>query len=137
MTGVLVDTNVLVSFLTDRDLTQQERAAALVEQAAEGHTEVVVPQVVLVELVFVLTNLYQVTAGQVASMIRQLLDLPGVRPLNELSWPAVLNLWPERVPAFADAALAATARRERLAVATFDRRLVRKLRAEEIAVAEL
>lgn len=137
MTGVIVDTNVLVSFLTDRDLGQQKRAASLVKRAAEGDTQLIVPQIVVVELVFVLTNLYLVAADRVATMIRNLLDLPGVRPLHEVTWPTVLDLWPARIPAFADAALAATARRERLAVATFDQRFVRKLRGEDIAVAEL
>lgn len=137
MSGIVIDTNVLVSFLTDRDAGQQKRATTLLDRAVAGEVEVVLLQIVVTEMVYVLANLYRVASAEIAATLRDLLDLPGLRTVNELSWPAVLDLWPERIPAFADAALAATARRERLAVATFDQRLVRKLRAEEIAVAEL
>lgn len=137
MSRVLVDTNVLVSFLTDRNPGQQERAAALFQRAAEGETALVLPQVVLTELVYVLGNLYGVAADAVAAIVRDLLDAPGVTTLDELPWPALLELWPKIVATFADAALVAIAQRNRLAVATFDRKLVKRLRGEGLAVADL
>lgn len=41
MKRIVVDTNVLVSFLTDRDAEQQEMAAALFEAAAHGEVQIV------------------------------------------------------------------------------------------------
>ena len=41
---VVLDTNVLVSFLTDRDAEQQEQAAALFETAAQGEAELILHQ---------------------------------------------------------------------------------------------
>jgi len=64
-------------------------------------------------------------------------SLPGVDHVDELDRQTVLALWPERIPSFADAAVAAVAKRHRLAVATFDRGFVKGLRREGIEIADL
>lgn len=137
MTGIVVDTNVLVSYLVEREPDQQRRADRLIRRAVDGEIEAVLPQIVTTELVFVLANLYNQPAGEVADILRDLLSLPGIRTLDELDWQTVLALWPKRIPSFADAAVAAVARRHRLAVATFDRSFVKQLRREAIDVVEL
>ena len=55
MSRVLVDTNVLISFLTDRDLRQQEQAAKLFSRGRSTDV-LLLHQAVLTEMVFVLTN---------------------------------------------------------------------------------
>jgi predicted nucleic acid-binding protein len=137
VTGIVLDTNVLVSYLIEREPDQQRRADRLLRQAADRGFEAVLPQIVTTELVFVLTNLYHRPAGEVAEILRDLLSLPGVQGLDDLDWQTVLALWPERIPSFADAAVAAVAKRHRLAVATFDRAFVKRLRREGIEVADL
>lgn len=135
MTQILVDTNVLVSFLTDRDPRQQALAAALFEQAAAGEAEILVHQMVLVEVVFVLGKLYSVPPEQIALYLEDLLRAPGVSILAELSWSRLLDLWPSKMATFTDAALAAVARDLRgVAVATFDQDLSRSL--EKLGVKE-
>ncbi len=57
MMRILLDTNVLVSFLTDRDAAQQEVAAGLFAQAAQNRARIILPQITATEMVFVLTNL--------------------------------------------------------------------------------
>jgi predicted nucleic acid-binding protein len=126
--SVVLDTNVLVSFLTDRDAEQQARAAELIERGARNELRLVLPQIVATELVYVLTNLYEKPASEAAGVLRDLLGTPGVEPLDELPWSLLLDLWPETVPGFADAALVAVAKGGRHeAVATFDRGLRRTL----------
>lgn len=127
---VLVDTDVLVSFLTDRDRAQQEQAAQLLGQAAEDEIEIVLYQLVLSEVVYVLVNLYSTPRDFVAQAIRHLLSLPGVLVRDQMPWPLVLELWPEEIGDFTDACLLAAAESGRVdRVATFDRRLLRRLRA--------
>lgn len=133
MSRVLVDTNVLVSFLTDRDPAQQTRAAALFGEAAGGQLEILVPHLVLAEAVFVLTKLYQVPPETVATILGDLLRAPGVTLVEALPWVLLLELWPSRIPAFTDATIAAVARSQRVdSVATFDRGLGRALRKLEV-----
>jgi predicted nucleic acid-binding protein len=125
---VLLDTNVIASFLTDRNASQQAKAAALFEDAQGRHVEIVVPQIVLAELVYVLQNLYGVSREETAATLRDLLALPGLQTTDALSWTRVFELWPEIVPDFADAALVAICEGARLdAIATFDAALRRRL----------
>jgi predicted nucleic acid-binding protein len=129
MNQILVDTNVLVSFLTDRDASQQEKAAELFAAAASGGAALVLHQVVITELVHVLSNVYRLAAADVAATVGDLLALPGVATLDEIAWPVVLDLWPGKIPGFTDAVLAAVAQVGRYEViATFDLKLRRALR---------
>ncbi len=128
MKRVLVDTNVIASFLTDRNQAQQAKAAELLEAAEARRVEVVVHQLVAAELVYVLLNVYGASRGETAGTLRDLLALPGLRTVDVLPWPRVFELWPALMPDFADAALAATAESEPgTEVATFDASLRRRL----------
>ena len=128
MKSVVVDTNVVLSFVTDRDPRQQRAAARLFESAASGELRLVLPQVVLVEIVYVLENLYGRPAAEAAGVIRDLLSMPHVAAENEVAWRTVLALWPRRVKDFADGVLVAVAKAGGHALASFDRRLTGSLR---------
>ena len=131
----VVDTNVLVSFLTDRHPEQQAQAAGLFSAAAAGENELLVPQLVVTELVFVLTNVYGRSNGEAASVVHDLLETPGAAIVDPLPWLVLFELWPNRVPGFADAVVAAVAAAGRTdAVATFDRPFARRLRRLGIPV---
>lgn len=131
---VLLDTNVVVSFLIERDGAQQERAAELLDRAGDGEVEAVLHQFVLAELIYVLTKTYATPKPMVAESVRDLLSLPGVVIRDQMPWPLVLELWPVEIGDFTDACLLAIAESGRVdRVATFDRRLIRRLRARELA----
>lgn len=133
MKDVIVDTNVLVSFLTDRDESQQEQADHLFEAAAAGGVSLMLHQSVITELVFVLTRLYAMDAAEVAAALGDLLALPGVTTIDDIVWPLVLDVWPERISGFADAVLVAVAQAGRYeTVATFDVKLARELKRHRL-----
>ncbi|HVR99098.1 MAG TPA: PIN domain-containing protein [Thermoanaerobaculia bacterium] len=129
MRRIVVDTNVLLSFLTDRDERQQRQADELFQKAVEGEVDLIVHQVVVVEMVHVLLNFYGVRQEDAALTVKDLLAMPGITPTHELAWPLVLELWPEKVPTFVDATLAAVASQGRYdSVATFDAKFSKQLR---------
>jgi predicted nucleic acid-binding protein len=128
MRRIVLDTNVLLSFLTDRDPEQQEKAAHLFDEAAAGELTLVLHQMVVTELVYVLRNLYSVAPEVIAATIEDVLAMPGIAPENDLVWSLLLDLWPAKVSDFTDAALAAVAIQGRHdALATFDRPFARQL----------
>lgn len=127
---VIIDTNVLASFLTDRDPAQQEQAAALLEAAAERSIDLILHQIVVVELVYVLRNIYRASAHETSLTIKDLMAMPGVTIVDAMPWGRLFDFWPDPMPDLADGALAAVAHADKYdAIATFDlefrRRLVR------------
>jgi predicted nucleic acid-binding protein len=83
---------------------------------------------VIGEMVYVLRNLYGLERSEIAGMLEELLALPEVIPVDEIVWSLLLQIWPEKVPDFTDAALTAVMMQGRYdAVATFDQRFRRRL----------
>jgi hypothetical protein len=97
MRQIVVDTNVLVSFLTDRNLQQQEKAGF--SGGSRGELSLVIHQIVITEMVYVLLNLYSVPSEDVAQTLDEFLSLPGVQGVDTISWTSVLRCGRGRFPA--------------------------------------
>ena len=69
---IAVDTNVLVRFLVEDDPEQTAIAASVVERAIETEEPLFVPQVVLCELVWVLSHAYKFTRTDILNVLQQL-----------------------------------------------------------------
>jgi len=129
MDRIVIDTNIVISFLTDRNPDQQELAAALFQSASAGDHELLLHQIVITEVVYVLHNLYHRSLEEVAACIRDLTDLPGVVVLDKMPWADLFEVWPRQMEAFADAALVAVAKSGRHDfLATFDRNLRKQMK---------
>jgi len=124
---VIVDTNALISAITDRDRRQRTRTEALLRSAAAGEISVVIPQCILFELLFVLQNVYEQTSEVVHQLIADLLSMPGVAIVDEIDPALWLTLWPRQIAGPIDAVVAAVALKTNASVATFDARLKRQL----------
>lgn len=128
MREILVDTNVLISYLTDRDKDQERKAAALFQAAAAREHTLALHSIAIVEMVYVLTQLYKADPLDVAETVRKLFEMPGVISVSDINWRLVLERWPETIPSLGDAILAAVASEPGYdAVATFDGGLRTKL----------
>ncbi len=133
MKQIVLDTNVVLSFLVDRDPQQQADAAHLFDDAAAGNHTLILHQTVITEMVYVLRNLYGVDKAKIAEILADVLALPGVVPVDEVAWSLLLDLWPDSVSDFTDAVLAAVTTQHRYdAVATFDRPFTRQLKKQGV-----
>lgn len=134
MQRVVIDANVLLSTLVHRNDRQRDAAKALLLKAEDGELEVILPQFVVFEIVYVLQSTYRVPASDLAPMLRDLIALPGVLVIDECPWKRVLEYWPAPLPSLADAAIVAVAATKRYdAIATFDQKLDK--RAKDLGVA--
>lgn len=134
MRRVVVDANVFLSILVHRNDEQRDAAKALMVQGEDGELEVILPQFVVFEVVYVLQSTYRIPGSELAPMLRDLIALPGVLVIDECQWKRVLEYWPAPLSSLADAAIVAVAASKRYdAIATFDQKL--RKRAKDLGVA--
>lgn len=69
---IALDTNVLVRFLVEDDPRQSKEAAALIERAVASGEELFISDVVLCEMVWVLSIAYRISRTQIVSTLRDL-----------------------------------------------------------------
>jgi predicted nucleic acid-binding protein len=132
--SVVVDANVFVSFFVERNKTQQEAALRLLSAAEEGEIAGVIPQSVVFEIVYVLQSQYKLAPRQLATVVGAVTTFPGMQIVDDCPWKRILEIWPDPLSGFTDAAVVALAATNRYdAVATFDRKLANKLRTFGLA----
>ena len=130
MTKIVLDTNVLISFLTDRNVAQQEKAAAIFSLAAASQTEILCQQEVISEFVYVMNSVYRVSKSEIRNMLVDFGEMPGIEIVSGLDLTLVAKLWPARISDYGDAVIAALCQKTRdSAVATFDQKFSKELTA--------
>lgn len=103
MQRVVIDANVLLSFIVDRNDRQRDAAKALLGKAEDGDLVAILPQFVIFEIAYGLQSAYELRDEQLATLIRDLVALPGVQITDDCPWRRVLELWPRPLSSLADA----------------------------------
>jgi predicted nucleic-acid-binding protein len=117
----ILDTNALISFVTDRNLAQQEIVAPLFEAASRLKCTLVCHQFVLTEFVFVMDKVYGTPKETINAMLRDLTAMPGVEVHQHTDFSVLLSFWPSKIADFGDALIAATGKAMKGAtIVTFD-----------------
>ncbi|HAB17721.1 MAG TPA: PIN domain-containing protein [Verrucomicrobiota bacterium] len=124
-TRYLVDTNVLLRFLTGQPLNQAEATKKLLEDAAAGEVVLEVSPVIAAEAYYTLTSFYEIPRAEAARKIAALLRRRGVKVSDSVQVFDALDRLQRTNVGFADAFLAAGAAMESVSVASFDRDLDR------------
>ena len=74
-----IDTNVLIRFLTGDDESQSEKVYALFKTAEYEKTELFVPLLVVLEMIWVLESVYEISRMEILDAIRDLLLMPVLK----------------------------------------------------------
>lgn len=129
MKRYVIDTNTLISFVTDRNPEQQRQIAPLFEAAARLKALILCHQHVVTEFVYVMERIYRIPAVEIAAMVADLIAMPGIEIIQEIDFAVLLSLWPDPIPEFGDAVVASAGKTARGAtVVTFDRKLIGRLK---------
>lgn len=129
MIRYIVDTNALISFVTDRNFEQQQKIAPLFEAAAHVKAVIFCHQHVLTEFIYVLDRIYHVPKDEIGRMIKDLIEMPGIEVIQEVDFNTTLSWWPDPIPDFGDALIAAVGKtRSGAMVVTFDQKFAAKLK---------
>ena len=125
----IIDTNALISFVTDRNLDQQEKIAKVFDDAVQLKLKVLCPQNVLTEFVYVMDSVYNIRKSEIRDIAKDFLELPGVEIIHHLNMNLIFTYWPVKVPDYGDAIVAALCKdTKKSSVATFDRKFRAKLK---------
>jgi len=85
-----IDTNVIVRYMAQDDVTQSARATRLIEGECSPDSPGFIPLVVLVETVWVSESLYHATRAEVAQILRRLFSIRQLVVENsEAAWKAL------------------------------------------------
>jgi predicted nucleic acid-binding protein len=130
---VVVDANVFVSFLIERNQQQRVAARGLFESAGDGKITALVTQFAIFEVTYVLQSFYNIAVPELATLVREMVAIPGLVVIDDCPWRKVFEYWPERVTGLADAATIAVSVTNRYdAIATFDHDMVKRMRTLKV-----
>lgn len=120
--SAFLDTNVLIRHLTGDPPAQARRATAYLQRA----DELLVPDLIVAEVVYVLESFYEVERERVAELARAIIAFPAVIVVDEPLLLRALEVYEVERIDFADAYLVASAEASGVeTIASFDRALDR------------
>ena len=135
MKKYIIDTNALISFVTDRNPIQQKRIVEIFEDAASLKAEVICPQNVLAEFIYVMDKIYSIEKKEIRNILAAFISTPGMMVLHEMNLQTLMTVWPKQIADYCDSVLMTLGLTEKNAVvATFDRSLRTALKKAGIAV---
>ena len=136
MKKYVIDTNALISFVTDRNLAQQEKVAPIFEAASRLKCFIICHQFVLTEFIFVMDKVYGTPKETINSMLRDFITMPGVELYQQTDFNVLLSLWPSKIADFGDALIATAAKTMKgSTIVTFDEKFksaLKKLAQESL-----
>jgi len=130
----IIDTNALISFVTDRNPAQQDKITKLLNDAVQLKVRVLCPQNVLTEFIYVMDTVYNIHKTEIRDIFKDFINLPGIEIVHRINLKTLFAFWPEKVPDYGDAIIAALYKDTKDAsVATFDRKFRIKLKNLELS----
>ncbi len=130
MKRYVIDTNALISFVTDRNPEQQQKIALLFESAAHLKAVILCHQHVLTEFIYVMDRVYCVPKFEIGRMIADLMEMTGIKIIQEVDFNSVLNYWPDLISDFGDALIASVGKTIKgSTIVTFDRKFTDRLKS--------
>ena len=138
MKKIVIDTNCLLSFVTNRNSEQQEKVSNLFHEAGQLKTVILCHHHVVSEFVFVLSSVYETDKEKIQEILSDLIVMPGVMTVSEVNLQTVLSLWPAIIADYGDAIIAAYSKNTKgTAVATFDKKFSKAMQRAGVAICPL
>ena len=120
--SAFVDTNVLIRHLTGDPPGQAAQATRLLSQAGQ----LLLPDLIVAEVVYVLESFYEVPRTRVAELVRAVIAFPAIEVADEPALLRAVEVYEVHRLDFADAYLVAQAEISGVnAVASFDKAIER------------
>ena len=122
----IIDTNIILRFLTKDDESLYRKAVDIFRKAESGEYRLVVKPIVVAEVAFVLESFYKQKRLQIADALKVFLSQKWLKVEER---KVLLSLWGsyENGQHFVDSYLLATAREQKVGLLTFDKQLNKQI----------
>jgi predicted nucleic-acid-binding protein len=131
---VVIDTNLLVRYLTDDDPQKAKAVDVLLNRAGKGELRILIPSIVVAELVWVLESSYKMIADEIAKLVEAILNTPGIDVQDKRIIKAALSLYRTKEIDLIDAWIIEFAKAKGIKrIYTFDKKHFRNVEEVEIA----
>jgi predicted nucleic acid-binding protein len=125
----VIDTNALISFVTDRNPKQQQIMKTILETTSLLKGVILCHTHVLTEFVYVMDKVYHIQKEEIKAMVKDFMILPGVDIIQNINFKTLFLYWPEIFPDFGDALVAALCKSHKGSViVTFDQQMIRQVK---------
>ena len=119
----VIDTNLLVRYLTEDDPSKANDVKRLLLKAAQDEVRLLIPSVVIAELVWVLQSFYKLERSEIVPLLNAIMHTHGVDVSEKPIVSEAIALYRDKTIDFIDAWIVAFAKEaEVCAVYTFDRK---------------
>jgi len=119
----VIDTNLLVRFLTEDDPEKARSVEVLLGKAGKGEIKIFIPSVVIAELVWVLKSFYELEAGEISELVGAVLSTPGLDTQDKSILREALKVYERKGIDFVDAWILEFARERNIkTIYTFDKK---------------
>ena len=122
---VLLDTNILVRFLTKDHEEHYRKSVEVFIQIESGEIEALLLDFILAEVVYVLKRIYKIEKSDISGTLKKLLMYEHLYMDNQLVAFEALNIYANRNIDFADAMLCAKKNLEGYRTISFDKDMKR------------
>jgi len=119
----VIDTNLLIRFLTEDDPEKAKAVESLLSKAGKGEIRILIPSVVIAELVWVLKSFYDMQTGEISELVGAVLNTPGLDTQDKSILREALKTFERKGIDFVDAWILEFARDRNIkTIYTFDRK---------------
>lgn len=122
-----IDANVILRFLLNDHIKLSLRAQSIIHKAEQGEYFLLIDEVIVAEVVWVLTSFFKVSREVVADKLMTLMVQPWVKNKRKPVVLAALSLFKQHNIDYIDVWLLCVSQREQISVETFDSDLQRLL----------
>ncbi len=120
---VVIDTNLLVRYLTEDDPKKAESVGNLLKSAENGTFRILIPSIVIAELIWVLESSYRLKSNEIADLVDAIINTPGVDVTDKKNIISAIQLYRISNIDFIDAWIIEFARIQRAqTIYTFDKK---------------
>ncbi|MGB9736110.1 MAG: PIN domain-containing protein [bacterium] len=130
---VVIDTNLLVRYISDDDPAKSKSVDNLLTKAMNGEIQVLIPSIVIAELVWVLESFYEMKATDITGIVQAILNTPGIEVTDRQVIESALLLYKSQNIDLIDAWIIEFAKDRNIkAIYTFDKKHFKRVKDIEI-----